>query len=912
MDKNRKKLVLIDGYGLFFRAFFAQRLLTRSDGFPTNGIYGFVRMVLNILMDLNTTHIAIAFDSGKKTVRHNKYPEYKANRPPVPEEMIPQFPIIREVAEVLHIKSIEKEGYEADDIIATLTKQAEKKGFEVLVVSSDKDLMQLINDNVFVFDVINKKIIDRQAVFDKWGVFPEQLLDVLSFIGDASDNVPGVPSIGEKTAVQLINEYGTLENVVENVDKITQKSRRESIKNNLDKLYLSKDLITLYEDVELDVTLDDLLYKNFDAKKFKDFLTKMEFYSIAKQVEKYFINDEDEPQTNGNGVFSYKKVCDLQNLKEIVNDISATNKEFYFNIFFNNIYVNGDVVSISFIDRIKKHVYFVCVSEQKYDLFADKNDASLELDRIFDILKNIFEDGSIKKISFDIKKNLRTLLEYGIDIKNYDDLSVMSYLLDCGKFSQSFSTLLKEYLEANTLTTAKNVTKNIELIKQYEKEKNINNIVGLSIFDFSCENVEYYFHLYEIFLYRLKNNTELLKLYNEIENPLIKVLANMEKCGVKIAVKELNNLSLFFNKKIGEIQKRVFELSGTEFNISSPKQLSEILFDKLHIPPYEKPSKTGQYSTSVEILEKMYEDGYEIAENILEYRHYMKLKNTYSDILPNLIDKNDRLHTTFLNTIVITGRLSSINPNLQNIPIKTLDGEKIRRTFISRDGYSFIGVDYSQIELRILAQYANVKNLLEAFKNNVDIHTKTAMEVFNLTKITNEARQRAKAINFSIIYGTSAFGLAKRLKISNTEAKTYIDNYFKLYPEILDYMKTIKEQAKKNGFIKTMFNRICYLDFNTKGTDKSYLERIAINAPIQGTGADIIKMAMIKVYNELQKYGNDACLLLQIHDELLIEVKDEFVDEIKNKLVGIMENVVQFDVPLIANCKVGKNWGEAH
>jgi DNA polymerase-1 len=330
------------------------------------------------------------------------------------------------------------------------------------------------------------------------------------------------------------------------------------------------------------------------------------------------------------------------------------------------------------------------------------------------------------------------------------------------------------------------------------------------------------------------------------------------------------------------------------------------------VPPYEKPSKTGQYSTSVEILEKMYEDGYEIAGKVLEYRHYIKLKNTYSDTLPNLIDKDSKLHTTFLNTLVITGRLSSINPNLQNIPIKTLDGEKIRKTFISRDGYSFIGADYSQIELRILAQHAKVKNLLDAFRNGVDIHTKTAREVFNMSEVTPEARQKAKAINFSIIYGTSAFGLAKRLKISNIEAKNYMDNYFKLYPEILAYMETTKEQAKKNGLVKTMFNRVCYLDFNVKSIEKSYLERVAINAPIQGAGADIIKMAMIAVHKELQKYGRDACLLLQIHDELLVEVRDELVGELKGKIVDIMENVVKFDIPLTVNCKVGKNWGDAH
>ncbi|MDR0571993.1 MAG: DNA polymerase I, partial [Rickettsiales bacterium] len=893
-----------------FRAFFAQKTLKRSDGLPVNGVYGFVRMMLNILMDLNTSHIAVAFDSGKKTFRHEKYPEYKSNRPPIPEDMKPQFPIIREVMEVLHIKSIEKEGYEADDIIATLTKQAVEQNFDVLVVSSDKDLMQLVRDNVSMFDAVNKKILGREEVFEKWGVYPERLLDIFSLIGDASDNVPGVPSIGEKTAVQLINEFGNLENVIKNIGDIKQKSRKEAIENNLDKLYLSRELITLCENVELGLTLDDLKYKNLDVQKFKNFLMKMEFFSIAKQVEKYFVFDE---ETTNRSSFVCKKICDLQTLGTVVENIVNTNKNFYFNIFTKNTN-SDDVLAVAFIDEIRKNIYFLRVDEdkQREDLFVEKSESSLELDKVLEKMNGIFENDSIKKIGYNLKENLKILLEYGINIKNFDDLGVMSYILDNGKFSQDFSSLLREYLEANTLIVVQNISKNIDFIQQYEKGKILTDMDNFNLFDFSCNCLEYYIHLYDILNYRLKNEKDLLRLYDEIDKPVVKVLAKMEKDGIKIALKELNNLSLFFNEKLSEIQKRIFDLAGVEFNIASPKQLSNILFNTLHIPPYEKPSKTGQYSTSVEILEKMYEDGYEISERILEYRHYQKLKNTYSDVLPTLIDKHERLHTTFLNTVVITGRLSSINPNLQNIPIKTLDGERIRKAFIARNGYSFIDADYSQIELRILAQYANVKNLLKAFKNDVDIHTKPAMEVFSLDKITPEARQMAKAINFSIIYGTSAFGLAKRLKIPNTKAKEYIDNYFRLYPEIPKYMEEVREFVRRNGFVKTMFGRRCYLDLNSKHVDKLYIDRIAINAPIQGTGADIIKKAMILLDKELEKYGDDVNLLLQIHDELLLEVKDDLVDAVAETVKRVMENVVRFDIPLTVNCKIAKNWGDAH
>jgi DNA polymerase-1 len=587
---------------------------------------------------------------------------------------------------------------------------------------------------------------------------------------------------------------------------------------------------------------------------------------------------------------------------------------FFFNIFLKNINNVNSVAAIAFIDSGKKFIYYLGLKEEKEDLFGEKKDNSLELPEVLGMMeKYIFKNKNLRKIGFNVKSGLRALGRYGFEMDdNFDDLSVMSYILDCGKFGQNFSSLLREYLQTNTLVTLKNIDKNIEFWEQYEKEKNLDDIANIGVFDFCCETMEYCLSLYDILNFRLNNDEKLLSLYNKIDKPLVAILADMEKCGIKIATGELNNLSLFFNEKIGEIQKRIFDLAGEEFNVSSPKQLSYILFDKLHIKPYERPSKTGQYSTSVEVLERMYEDGYEISDKILEYRHYQKLKNTYSDILPNLIDRHGRLHTTFLNTLVITGRLSSINPNLQNIPIRTLDGEKMRRAFVADDGYSFIGADYSQIELRILAQYAGVKNLIQAFKNNIDIHAKTAKEVFGLAEATPEARQRAKAINFSIIYGTSSFGLAKRLKVSNYEAKTYMENYFKLYPEILIYMENMREYARKNGFVETLFNRRCHLNLNTGGMEKAYLERVAINAPIQGTGADIIKLAMISVCNELKKYGDDAHLLLQIHDELLVEVKDELVGAVSEKIKNIMENVVKFEVPLVANCKVGKNWGEAH
>lgn len=909
--QNKNRLVLIDGYGMFFRAFYATSSLTRSDGLPVNGVYGFIRMLLNVIVDLNTTHIAIVFDTGKKNFRHDKYPEYKANRPPVPEAMIPQFPIIREVAEVLHIKSIEKDGYEADDIIATLSKEAEKEGFEVLIVGVDKDLMQLVDDNVKMFDIAKKKIIDTDAVVEKLGVYPKQVLDYLSLLGDASDNVPGVPSIGGKTAVQLVNEYGNIDGIVKHLDDIQQKSRREAIKNNLDKLYLSRDLIALCEDVKLDETLNDLVYKSFNVDEFKEFLNKMEFFSIVKYLDQSF-NNEDKEQGGSKSQFEYKKICTINELEKVINEINSKNKHFYFNFLTNNIVKNDDVVSFAFLDENKKYIYQLDIEKQlSTDLFETKTESNLKFNDVVSIVKSVLQNEKIKKITYNFKKNLRIVDIFDFEIDNFDDLSVMSYLLDAGKFSQDLSSLMTEYIENNTLIKTNNIANNIRFQTQYEKEKDITNI-SMSLFDFACAQIEYFYFLYDILNYRLQNEKDILELYNTIEKPLVTVLANMEKSGVMIATNELNNLSVFFNQKISEIEHDIYKAAGCEFNIASPKQLADVLFNKMALPTKQKASKSGNFSTNMEVLESLYLDGYEIADDILEYRHYMKLKNTYTDILPKMIDSQHRLHTTFLNTNVITGRLSSNNPNLQNIPIKTIDGERIRQTFIAKDGFSFIGADYSQIELRILAHYANVVNLIKAFNDGVDIHSRTAKEVFKTEYITPEMRQKAKAINFSIIYGTTSYGLAKRLGFTPAEAQKYMDNYFALYPEVKEYMMNTKEFVKQNGYSKTLFNRRCHINLNVKGQEKTFLERLAINSPIQGTGADIIKKAMNEIFIYLKQFGDDANIVLQIHDELLIEVKNELVEEICKKVKDIMEHVVQFKVPLIANAKIAKNWKDAH
>ena len=902
----RNKLVLIDGYGFLFRAYFAIKNLKRSDGIATNGAYGFTRMLMNLLANINATHIAIVFDSGKKTFRHEIFPQYKANRPPVPEDLIPQFTMIRDAANALNIKTLEKVGYEADDIIATLATKAEKEDFEILIVSSDKDLMQLVNNNIFMYDAMKEKKIYTEDVFEKWGVEPSRLLDVLSLIGDTADNVSGVQGIGPKTAVELINEYGSVENLIENVQNIKQEKRKNTIINHLDDLKLSKRLITLEKNVDLEEKLDDLKIQAIEPEKLIKFLNSMEFYTIADKVrEAYRDQDEDLFNDKKSNFFEYKKITNQEQLDECIKNIK---NKLYIDIVTEKYESYDNIRSITIIDNTKKYICFIPFENNKdNDLFSSNTKNLLNTFDIFSSLKKILEDENILKISYNIKKLIRISKQYNIGINNYDDIGVMSYVLDSGKFDISQNELIKQFLYNNIELKIKNLEKNNELLANYEKNKEISKISS-DLFNISCFKLETIFFLYDIMKDRI-DDCKQKDIYYKIENPLIKVLAEMEFNGIKIDVNELNSLSSYFLKKINNTEESIFGEVGCIFNIGSPKQLGEILFEKLNLP--HKKTKTNSYSTDNEILEELSEQGFKIADKIIEWRHFSKLKSTYSDILVKVIDKNYRIHTTFLNTNVVTGRLSSINPNIQNIPIKTEEGTKIRRTFIAKDGYKLIGADYSQIELRILAHYANVKKLIESFNNNEDIHTETAKKIFDTEEITPDMRRSAKIINFSIVYGTTSFGLSKRLNNNKKEAENYINNYFKTYPEIKQYMKNTIDFASKNGYTETLLGRKCYINLiNSKGIHKQFLERLAINSPIQGTGADIIKMATIELQEKLKNF--DAKILLQIHDELVIEVKTEIANNIARIVKDTMENIIKLSVPLVVDVKIGNNWDEIH
>ncbi len=901
-----KKLVLIDAYSFLFRAFFAIKDLRKKDGTPINGVYGFTRMIINLLVDLNASHIAVVFDSGQKTFRSTIYPEYKINRPPVPEDLIPQFAMVREVVSALHLPILEKIGYEADDVIATLARQAKEQDFQVLIVSPDKDLLQLVDDNVFVFDPMKNKEIHSEDVLEKWQVEPKKILDFLALTGDTADNVPGVPNIGPKTAASLLANYESIEDLINHIDLIQPNRIRETLKNNLDKLLLSKKLVELATNIDLIKDLDDLKIRKINPVELRDFLYKMELYSIAHQVEIAF-NITHEQSSYETHRFKYKKITDQKILETCIESLSKNN-QIYIDLVTNLDESNNNPVYLAIIDSNKKYINLILLNSNHNDnLLYIPNSNYLSIDVVLQKLKPIFENPKIKKVSCDTKKLISILKTLDIKLDNYDDIIAASYVLNAGKFEQKLSKLIEVYLYDNFELHIENIDIFNKLLQIYEKNKELSKITN-DISQFANFRIEMIFYLYK-YIFELLDASEQKNIYYDIEKPLIEVLADMEYRGITIDVGVLNILSRFFQENISTIGKKIFDIAGQEFNIASPKQLGEVLFNKLQLPGKKTTSKTGNLSTNIDILESLSEKGFTIADQILEWRHLSKLKSTYSDILPKLIDKNNRVHTTYSNTAVITGRLSSSNPNLQNIPIKTEEGAKIRNAFIAKPGYKLIGADYSQIELRVLAEYAQVTKLIESFHKNEDIHLKTARTIFDTDDITSDMRRMAKIINFSIIYGSTSFGLAKRLGISNKAAQNYIDNYFNTYPEIKDYINSTLAFARDNGFVKTLFGRICHIVTDTK-LEKTFAERLIINAPIQGSAADIIKIVMVELYNKLQKF--DAKILLQVHDELIIEVIENQADEVLNLVKKIMENTVKLQIKLIANVKLGNNWGEIH
>ena len=935
---EKKHLFLIDGSGYIFRAYYAlPPLYRKSDGLPTGAVNGFCNMLFKLIEDTKSnskpTHLAVIFDSARKTFRNDIYGDYKANRGEPPEDLIPQFQIIKDSVTAFGIPSIELAGFEADDIIATYAKQAADKNWKVSIVSSDKDLMQVVTKDINLIDTMKNKSIGIEDVKEKFGVAPDRVIDVQALAGDSSDNVPGASGIGLKTAALLINEYDNLENLLESADQIKQNKRRESLINNKELIKISKQLVTLKDDVTNIQSLDTLNITNINYETLLPFLHELELFKLKERLTKKnpdlqkikIISKKKLPEekVNTNTIeINEEKTSD--NFLEKSKYISITNMK-ALELLMKDIYDLGYFVfdletdSLNVIDANLIGVA-ICLSVKRsyYIPLAHKDEDGKIIEEQIDFkealkqLNNILSNSSLIKIGHNIKYDIAVLKRYKIDVVSFEDTMLMSYINDAGNHRHGMDELAKVHFNRDTIKFKDVVgTGKSQITFDYvEIEKAI---------EYAAEDAEITFKLYLLLKKKLSEEKN-ISAYNYLEKPLVASILEMEINGIKINTEYLQSLSSEFEKKINSLEKTIFKLCGVEFNIGSPKQLGDVLFNKLNLTPPKK-TKTGEFSTGIEVLEDLAFEGNKVAEDLITWRQLSKLKNTYTEALQTHINKTtQRIHTSYAMASTNTGRLSSSDPNLQNIPIRSTEGRLIRKAFIAEKGYKILSADYSQVELRVLAHIAKIEPLIAAFKNGEDIHALTASEIFStdIKKITPDLRRRAKAVNFGIIYGISAFGLAKQLSITNHEANNFIKKYFDKFPGIKKYMEDTKALCREQGYVETLCGRKCFFP---KIKDKnfayrSFQERAAINAPIQGTAADIIKRAMIKIYEKNISNNNDCKMLLQVHDELIFEVNESKLEKYQALIRQEMENalhpLISLDVPLLVESSFGDNWDEAH
>ena len=924
MNKIKKTdhFYLIDGSGYIFRAYYALPPLTRkSDGLPTGAVSGFCSMLFKLLEDSKSnqnlqkpTHFAVIFDAARKTFRNKIYPDYKANRSEAPDDLAPQFEYIRKSVVAFNLPSVDLPNYEADDLIATYVEKILSKGAKVTIVSSDKDLMQLFKKDVRLFDPMKNKFITSEDVISKFGVEPKKVIDVQSLAGDSSDNVPGVPGIGIKTAAELINKYGSLEKLLDSAHEIKQNKRRESLIENKDKAIISKKLVTLKKDTPVVRILEEFKLKEIDKDKLYKFLREMEFNRLLSSV----ISAYGEPTIDTIKVnlelretqksISKKNYQLITQEKQIDNWIKEAeeNGELAIDTETNSLDVHqANLVGISLSTKIGKACYIP---------IGHKSKGCLKKEVVIKKLKPILEDKSVKKIGQNIKFDFIVLYNQGINMNSMEDTMLMSYVLDAGKNRHNMDTLSEIHLEHKTISFK-------EIVGTGKKEINFSDVDLDKATEYAAEDADITYRLYKIFSKNLKLE-KLVNIYEIFEKPLIKILAFMEIEGIKIDSKFLKVLSEKFEKKIIKLEKEIFKISKKDFNIASPKQLGEIMYNELKIATLKKTRK-GSFATSAIVLEDLAFKGHKFPQLVLDWRQASKLKNTYSDSLPEHINPNTkRVHTSFLLAATTTGRLASSDPNLQNIPIKSEDGKDIRKAFVSKKGFTLISADYNQIEMRILADLADVKELKKAFKNNEDIHSLTASQVFNvdIKKVDQDMRRKAKAINFGIIYGISQYGLAKQINVSNHEAEEFLNAYFFKFPEIKFYMDSTIKSCRKSGYVNNIFGRRSHFNgINDKNFNiRNFQERAAINAPIQGSAAEIMRLAMIRLDKKLKDLKNDESkILLQIHDELIFEVPEEDVKNmtkvIKEEMTSVTESDLHsFSTPLTVDINIGKNWGILH
>ena len=920
--KNSDHYYLIDGSGYIFRAYYALPPLSRkSDGLPTGAVSGFCSMLFKLLEDSKSnqnlqkpSHFAVIFDSARKTFRNEIYKEYKANRSDPPDDLAPQFEYIRKSVLAFNLPSVELINYEADDLIATYVDKILEKGSKVTIVSSDKDLMQLYKKNVRIFDPMKNKFISGEDIIKKFGVDASKVIDVQALAGDSSDNVPGVPGIGVKTAAELINKYGNLEKLLKFAHEIKQNKRRETLIENKNKAEISKRLVTLKNDAPVKQNLEDFKLKEIDKDKLYKFLREMEFNRLLSSaistygepnLDSIKTEIEDLPKHEKINSKNYYLIDEINKLDKWIEEAEELG-EIAVDTETNSLDPHqAELVGISLSTKIGKACYVP---------IGHKSKKCLGKELVVKKLKPLLEDSSVKKIGQNIKFDFIVLFHHGINMSSMEDTMLMSYVLDAGKNRHNMDTLSEIHLKHKPIAFK-------DLVGSGKKQLNFSEVEIDKAKDYAAEDADITLRLYKKFQKSLKSE-KMINIYETFLKPMIKILAFMEIEGIKIDKDFLKSLSSKFKKKIEKIEKEVFKISKKEFNIGSPKQLGEILYNELKIADLKK-TKKGSFATSAIVLEDLAFKGHKFPKLVLDWRQVSKLKNTYSDSLPEHLNPNtQRVHTSFLLAATTTGRLASSDPNLQNIPIKSDDGKDIRKAFVAQKDHFLISADYNQIEMRILADLADVKELKKAFKNNIDIHSLTASQIFDvdIKKVNEDQRRKAKAINFGIIYGISQYGLAKQINVSNFEAEEFLNSYFAKFPEIKVYMDQTIKFCRKSGYVNNIFGRKShFMNINDKNYNiRNFQERAAINAPIQGSASEIMRLAMIRLNKKMneEKYQKSK-MLLQIHDELIFESHKNEVKKLSKIIINEMSSVANsdqhsFTIPLTVDLNVGDNWGALH
>ncbi len=902
-EQAQNTLCLVDGSGYIFRAFYALPPMNRPDGTPVNAVYGFTNMMMNLIQDNPCTHILVIFDAKRKNFRNDIYPEYKANRRETPEELIPQFPLIRQACDALNVPWLEMEGYEADDLIATYANLASQQGWKITVISADKDLMQLMTDSVVLYDPMKKKMLSVPDVQNKFGVTPDKVVDVQSLMGDSTDNIPGANGIGPKTAAELIQKFGTLHNLLDHLDEIPQVKRREGLIRDKEQILISEKLVTLDKNAPVNQDFSQFKTKPYNAQQLTQFLLQNGFQSLIKKVKRANSEFPSLSISSQEMMSQYSLIDSTDALKVWLKNVKET-------LSLSLMQCQGKIQGLSLASHegVACYIPFKSLPTAQDDLFALPQNNQKVSTAYLPLLQSILENKKILKIGHNIKDDwhmLTKLFDKNIDLTPVADIALMSYDLDGTKHPHELEDLTQIYVGKTlpSLDTLIGSGKNQMEFSKLDIDKATN---------YMAERTDMIFRLYNVLKNKMTSNKS-WEIYQDIDAPLIPILYQMEKQGILVDKQSLKELDNRFTNILNKLTQEIHTEAGETFNINSPAQSGVILYEKRGLWGGKR-GPNGHWVTDVKALENLAEEGDALAKLVLQYRTIAKLKSTYVDTLAELAQKDPRIHTTFSLTATNTGRLASSDPNLQNIPVRTDEGKEIRRVFIAKKGYKLLSADYSQIELRLMAEVANVEKLKQSFLNNEDIHARTASQVLHipLNEITPDQRRRAKAINFGIIYGISAFGLAANLGISRTEAKDYIDTYFAEYPEIKQYMTNTQQFVEANGFVTTPFGRKIYISGLNNNTTKSFALRAAINAPIQGGAADIIKMAMIRVDKALKHSNLDATLLLQVHDELVFEVADKDVEQTTQLVKQAMEQVVGLSLPLITEVGIGDNWKDAH